>query len=761
MKKITLSKEQETLAQFPLEGPYAIKGVAGSGKTTVGLHRIHFLKEKCGPKDKILVVTFHKVLTDYLTYLQNKEATYNQKKTGNYNLFQNNTGEIDIINIDKLVYRYYKQFKDSKNDHKYYKNLPAHLSSYDRINQIFQKSLCEIQNKYPDCKVLFKNSRFLQQEINFINSCRIENEKTYQIFNRKGRNKNEIKRQLLPKKSLVRKAIFELRRTYNNNLILEGEIDFHIMRLLAIREVSTNPPRKYKHIIIDECQDLDRARLDFLKFFLKDDKGASATFLYDNSQSIYDGSWLGNGHGFNSLGIDIVGNRSRILKHNYRTTLEIQEAAQTLIHHNNFYQEVEPILINKGGIKPFLAECKDIEQHNQYIIDTVKNAEQNFNLNDIIVATRTNQDAKQLEKQLKQAGIKCALFNSNQNDFESNSVRVMTINCTKGLESQMVILTHLNQDIIPVSSIDSQKREQDLRLLYVGMTRASQILHLVSYGESTEFIKDIPKEPFKIVDLESYQAFKPLEAAQKKKIFCLIDQLSHELKNFEHIKNTFQPEQQYEVCFSNLMLGIGRMQNIQEKAQIIKNELKGNSSISDHITSFIETCESKRQQAQDQFIQFSICPFPIENRVEILKKRHNYFSDETIQTVATAEHFYDKNTNSFLDFSTMIISYSKAIEIELHHIFENYDYFSLDFFKDKLQYGTQTYKLYDILYFMKDMQGPLKEVNEMLEYVNFRRIRNLATHAHCINHDDIEPIREILIQEEGVFDILNQQLEEI
>ncbi|MDC1106442.1 3'-5' exonuclease [Prolixibacteraceae bacterium] len=761
MKKITLSKEQESLAQFPLEGPFAIKGVAGSGKTTVGLHRIHFLKEKCGLEDKILVVTFHKVLTGYLTYLQKKEATFNQRKKGNYNLFLDKKKEIDIINIDKLVYRYYIKFKERKANHKYYKNLPINLSAYDRVNQIFQGSLSEIQDKYPDCKILFQNRRFLQQEINFINSCRIENEKTYQIFNRKGRNKNEFTRQLLPKKSIVRKAIFELRRTYNNNLILEGEIDFHVMRLLAIREVSTHPPRKYKHIVIDECQDLDRARLDFLKFFITEDKGASATFLYDNSQSIYDGSWLGNGHGFNSLGIDIIGNRSRILKHNYRTTLEIQEAAQALIHHNNYHQEIEPVLINKGGIKPFLVECQKIEQHDQYIIDAIKNAEHNFNLNDIIVATRTNQDAKYLVQKLTQSGIRCALFNSNQNDFESNLVRVMTINCTKGLESQIVILSHLNNDTIPVSSNDPQKREQDLRLLYVGMTRASKILHLVSYGESSEFIRNIPKEPFKIVDIESYEGFKPLEKKQKKKIFCLIDQLSHELNNFEHIMNTFQPELQYEVCFSNLMLGIGRMQNIGDRAKIIKNELDGNSSIRDHISSFIETCELKLKLAQKQFIQFSICPFPIENRLLSLKNKHCKFSDETIQTIATAEHFYDKNQNSFLDFSTMIISYSKAIEIELHKIFDSYEYFCLDFFKDKLQHGTQTYKLYDILYFMKDMQGPLKEVNEMLEYVNFRRIRNFATHAHCINHEDIEPIREILIQDGGVFCLLNQQLEAI
>lgn len=66
-----LNMEQKKLIHNTVMGQSMVKGVAGSGKTTVVVHRISFLLNNyCfEPQDKILMVTFNKNLTNYIEYI--------------------------------------------------------------------------------------------------------------------------------------------------------------------------------------------------------------------------------------------------------------------------------------------------------------------------------------------------------------------------------------------------------------------------------------------------------------------------------------------------------------------------------------------------------------------------------------------------------------------------------------------------------------------------------------------------------------------
>lgn len=62
-----LNKEQLRLAENGSMGHAVIRGVAGSGKTSVGVARIPYLLEKyCDSQDKVLFVTYSKSLTKYI-----------------------------------------------------------------------------------------------------------------------------------------------------------------------------------------------------------------------------------------------------------------------------------------------------------------------------------------------------------------------------------------------------------------------------------------------------------------------------------------------------------------------------------------------------------------------------------------------------------------------------------------------------------------------------------------------------------------------
>lgn len=75
-----LNMEQRRIVELEPNGHMLIKGVAGSGKTTVSVRRIPFLlSHYCHEKDdKVLLVTFNKTLLNYIKYQYNKVEDENQ-----------------------------------------------------------------------------------------------------------------------------------------------------------------------------------------------------------------------------------------------------------------------------------------------------------------------------------------------------------------------------------------------------------------------------------------------------------------------------------------------------------------------------------------------------------------------------------------------------------------------------------------------------------------------------------------------------------
>src|SRR5690554_5152414 len=181
MGEIVLSKEQEKAINYSKAGAYAIKGIAGSGKTTVGLHRIPFLASKCVSGEKILVVTFHKILVNYLEHLIEKE---NSKSTEH--IFHAGYA-CDFRSIDSLVYGMYQKFRKQNSEHKHYQRLPENISNDRKLKEVFNRALDSISAKYPNLKS-YNKDEFLKDEVDYINNCGISTVKEYQVFTRSGRN---------------------------------------------------------------------------------------------------------------------------------------------------------------------------------------------------------------------------------------------------------------------------------------------------------------------------------------------------------------------------------------------------------------------------------------------------------------------------------------------------------------------------------------------------------------------------------------------
>ncbi len=109
-----------------------------------------------------------------------------------------------------------------------------------------------------------------------------------------------------------------------------------------------------------------------------------------------------------------------------------------------------------------------------------------------------------------------------KNDLENpqKQVQLMTLHAAKGLEFNLVIITGLDDGILPsTKSLNTNNElEEERRLFYVGITRAKEYLLLLSaharntYGQFTDqvqsrFIGEITPNLFKSLDVERYQAW--------------------------------------------------------------------------------------------------------------------------------------------------------------------------------------------------------------------------------------------------------------
>ena len=99
-----LNAEQKKIAVQEPKGHFLIKGVAGSGKTSVGIFRIAFLLNNyCFARDDaILVVTYNKTLIAYMSYLYDKLGSTELSTLKS--LFAAPEGKVDIQTVDSLMH---------------------------------------------------------------------------------------------------------------------------------------------------------------------------------------------------------------------------------------------------------------------------------------------------------------------------------------------------------------------------------------------------------------------------------------------------------------------------------------------------------------------------------------------------------------------------------------------------------------------------------------------------------------------------------
>lgn len=494
-----LNVEQRRIIENKPNGHSLVKGVAGSGKTTVAVHKIPFLlKDYCYEKDdKVLVITYNKSLINYVKYIyeeieKNKEAE--QLSLGIYE--SGDKDKLHIETINNIMFKYFTLNIENEN---------LKIANNKQVTKALIDAIIKVRENYKNVNVLDeKNLTFIEEEIRWMKSCNYTEIEEYQIIDRIGRisNNNIEAPHKLKKNSQIRQAIFEVMLQYNENLKREKLVDYQDVALIALKQAKSRIEEKYTHIIVDETQDLTRVQLEFIKTLYMNKNYSNMLFVSDTAQSIYPDAWLVKGRSFTSIGFDMKG-KSTTLSKSYRTTIQIAYAAYSLIADDkNIIDEdnfVKPSLIDKQGVYPVYKGFKNKILEAEYIMRIIKDElKDRYIYKDIAIISRFKNQLKEIKNYLEKNNIPYKeIENDDELDFSDNCIKLLTMHLAKGLEFKVVMIVGLNDKYMPLKSFENEFEDSDFvesidrKLLYVGMTRATEQLFLTSYGNPSKFIKDI------------------------------------------------------------------------------------------------------------------------------------------------------------------------------------------------------------------------------------------------------------------------------
>lgn len=272
-------------------------------------------------------------------------------------------------------------------------------------------------------------------------------------------------------------------KAYHVDMPVKGEDSdaFFAAQVQAVIDATTRgqiPGGQYEAVLIDEGHDF---RPEWLKLVTQmvDPRTNSLLVLYDDAQSIYDAGKKRN-FSFKSVGIQAQG-RTTVLKVNYRNTKEVLDVAARFAAEclapteadEDGVPRIAPISAGRHGEAPLLVKLPKEANEAEWIARHLQAAhEEGMAWRDMAVLYRHyDPTCKQVSAQLRKAGIPATWQKQINFDGSQDTVRLISFHSSKGLEFPLVVIPGMDA----LSSTD----EEEARLLYVAMTRATERLVVV------------------------------------------------------------------------------------------------------------------------------------------------------------------------------------------------------------------------------------------------------------------------------------------
>lgn len=431
----TIQKEQNAIIRNTKDKILVIQGAAGSGKTSIALHRIAYLlyhDRKNLKSSDILILSPNSVFSDYIAHILPELGEENIREMSfdlfayhelkdiapdcedRYHQLERRTDmerfrekqsfefigqtesflailEDELVDFHEIDLKGFKYTEEFLIDLFYFKfqEIPL-LARMDSIREHFMDAFETLRGR----TVTEEESVFLERQFDSI----YVTKDIYKIYNRL---MEEINYPILPDLPYEKRFI-----RYE---------DVFPMLYLKYRLTGTGRRHKIKHLVIDEMQDYSYLQYVILEKLFS----CRMTILGDRAQTMDDCTQDVLTFLPKILGKDI---KKIILNKSYRSTVEIAEYASRLT------DLPTPELFRRHG-KPVEEKC----------FSSLKDALENVVLSHetAAVLTRTEEEAKEAYRLLEQIGQKANYIDRDSRSFEKG-LTVTTFYMAKGLEFDQV-----------------------------------------------------------------------------------------------------------------------------------------------------------------------------------------------------------------------------------------------------------------------------------------------------------------------------------
>lgn len=528
----TIQQEQNLIIRRSPKTNLIVQGVAGSGKTTVAMHRISYIlynyEEDFRPED-FYIIGSNRILLNYITSVLPELDVYGIRQMTMEQLFI------------RLLYEDWDEEKymvhtidraDEKNSIKggsgWFFDLENFCRTYE-AEQIPREPLrlektgtLLLEAEYIDNYCREQSTLSMEGKMCMLNEillAKFENEVSGKEVTFPAREKKALKRKYEKYfgDGKWKGSIFDLYSQFLEQQAEKGkavempENSFDVYDLAALaylykRIKENDPVREASHVVIDEAQDFGMMAYQVLHYCLRD---CTYTIMGDTSQNIHFSYGLNDWEELKKLILTGTYDAFGVLRKSYRNTVEISDFANEILRHGDFaIYPVEPVLRHGTTVQKeaFADEAALLAAGVQKI-----KAWQEQGYETIAVVCRDEAEAAATARKLKKY-VPVVEENLETAEF-GEGVMVLPVAYTKGLEFDAVLLLDPTEEKYP-------ENDGQVKLLYVAATRALHELAVLYTGKLTGILaKKAPKgrhnQEFAMETLTKAKEYEKVSLTQK------------------------------------------------------------------------------------------------------------------------------------------------------------------------------------------------------------------------------------------------------
>ncbi|MDP5275219.1 HelD family protein [Chengkuizengella axinellae] len=509
----TIQEEQDKIIRSPKNMALIIQGVAGSGKTTVALHRLAYLLYHYRDQIKAENLIIFAPNKMFLDYISNVLPELGIGRVQQYTFYEWALEIIDFpskIKVHSIQGQYEKWFKIGDDQLAITDVSTERYKGSLQFQQIILQCLSTYEEHcIPDMDLELWEGKILSRET--IHKWFYEE---YQIFplmirrdhvtKRITRFKNSelkyidkgIQKKLKSQANKVIRSYFKKWTAFtavdfyseifskpssvlSNITLLIPEIikqetkkslknkELHFEDLAALLYIHNylygiKSDFKYDHIVIDEAQDYSPFQVIVLKEHVRNH---SFSILGDLAQGIHSYHGINDWKEIRQLFSEEETSYFQ-LQVSYRSTAEIIQFSNKIISFSEQSLLLATPVVRSGQ------EVSINHTPKEKLPNKIKNiVEKEKNVHSIAIVGRTDEECTKLHRLLSEEGLQCHLITSNLENYDGG-ISIVPAFLAKGLEFDVVIIVDVDEEHYP-------KNELNIKLLYVACTRALHKLYLL------------------------------------------------------------------------------------------------------------------------------------------------------------------------------------------------------------------------------------------------------------------------------------------